>query len=575
MSTERIPQAFIEDIIARSDIVEIIQSRVSIKKRGKDYHGLCPFHEEKTPSFSVSPGKQFYYCFGCGANGNVISFLMNYDSAEFLDVLTQLASQHGLEVPRQNDPNWQHHKESFAVMEEVNHFYQQQLKQNKKAIDYLKSRGLTGAIAKKFAIGFAPDAWEILHQAFKEAKSRQQLIDNGLVIQKENRFFDRFRNRIMFPIRNTRGHTIAFGGRTLGQDPAKYMNSPETSIFHKSNELYGLYECRQTHNQLTQLLIVEGYMDVVSLAQQGIDYAVATLGTAVTDNHLQILLRSCNRLIFCFDGDAAGRRAAWKALTLCLKHLRDGLHIHFLFLAEGEDPDSLVQKIGQQRFEKMIQQASPLTDFLFEHLKEETPLQSLAHKAEFAKQVSALLNTMPEGIFRELLYQRLAQELNTSLKELNALNQPSHPKSPPLARKLPAKYQVLNPTNLAISLLLQDTDLAQLVESPSSLSYAQHPLNSLLQALIEILHQKPQLSIGALMGHFESQQQAIIARLASWQPEIAVKLNAKDEFLGSIKCLTKLQNGHLAEMLIEKSRSATLSEKEKIKLKQLLSELSQ
>jgi DNA primase len=229
---------------------------------------------------------------------------------------------------------------------------------------------------------------------------------------------------------------------------------------------------------------------MVSLAQHGIDYAVATLGTAFSDNHLQILLRSCNRLIFCFDADAAGRRAAWKALTLCLKHLRDGLHIHFLFLPEGEDPDSLVQKIGKPRFEKRIKQATSLTDFLFEHLKEETPPQSLAHKAEFAKQVSTLLNTMPEGIFRELLYQRLAQELDTSLKELNTLNQPSNPKSPPLVRKLPAKYQVLNPTDLAISLLLQNTELAALVASPSSLHFAQHPRSPLLQKLIEILQQK-------------------------------------------------------------------------------------
>ncbi|EKD77123.1 MAG: DNA primase, partial [uncultured bacterium] len=359
----RIPKAFIQDVVARTDIVAIIQSRVELKKRGHTYTACCPFHAEKTPSFTVSQSKQFYYCFGCGAHGNAIGFLMEYDHLSFVDAITDLAQQLGMVIPLEaNDAETANYDVLYTQLYNAQTLYEKELKKSSTAIAYLKNRGLTGKIAKEFGIGYAPNAWEFLSQSLGKNKSdREALATAGMLIEKNpGHYYDRFRDRILFPIRDVRGKTIGFGGRTLTNEIPKYLNSPETPIFHKNQTLYGLYETCQHHRKLNRALVVEGYLDVISLAQHEINYAVATLGTALNAKHIQLLLRYTSDIIFCFDGDNAGQKAAWKALTFSLPLLRDGLNIRFLFLPQTEDPDSCVRKIGKDAFEKLIDNATDL-----------------------------------------------------------------------------------------------------------------------------------------------------------------------------------------------------------------------
>src|SRR5690606_28626611 len=375
-----IPQRFIDDLLDKVDIVDVVGSRISLRKSGKNYSARCPFHDEKTPSFTVSPDKQFYYCFGCGAGGNAIGFVMDYDRTDFPQAVEQLARHAGLEVPRESrerDPADSRRKQLYSLLAEAEKYYRAQLRQHpdaKLATDYLKKRGLTGAIAGQFAIGFAPPGWDNLIGHLGHDDQRVRLLrEAGLVIQKEDspgRVYDRFRQRIMFPIRDTRGRTIGFGGRVLGNDKPKYLNSPETPVFHKGSELYGLYEAHTTLREIPNLLVVEGYMDVVALAQHGIHNAVATLGTAATAEHLAKLFRYTAEVIFCFDGDNAGRQAARRALETCLPAMTDGRSARFLFLPEGEDPDTLVRKLGAEGFTRLLADAQPLSEFLFHTLGE-------------------------------------------------------------------------------------------------------------------------------------------------------------------------------------------------------------
>ena len=362
----RIPQAFLDDLLDRVDIVEVIDRRVKLKKSGKNYSACCPFHEERTPSFSVNPDKQFYYCFGCGAGGNALTFLMEYENLEFPQAVENLASNAGMTIPR--EPSSSGHnaaqqeastKPLYALMERVSSFYQQQLRNHPQAhgaINYLKARGLSGEIAKQFSLGFAPPGWDSLHSGLGGGNElRELLIKTGMLVKNENgKVYDRFRDRVVFPIHDRRGRVIAFGGRVLGDDKPKYLNSPETEIFHKGRELYGLYQARQNTRKLDRILVVEGYMDVIALAQHGIAYATATLGTATSNTHLERVYRLCPEVIFCFDGDEAGRKAAARALEAALPCMEDGRQAKFLFLPEGQDPDDVVRGGGQDHFEALL-----------------------------------------------------------------------------------------------------------------------------------------------------------------------------------------------------------------------------
>jgi DNA primase len=418
MNAGRIPQSFIDEVLLRTDVVDLIDARVKLKRAGKNYSACCPFHQEKSPSFTVNREKQFYYCFGCGATGNALSFLMEHDRLDFIDGLRQLAGAAGLTLPETRDPSAPQKPSQqplFDALERATVFFEQQLRsasQKQRAVSYLKGRGVSGAIAKQFRIGYAPPGWDNLLQSLgQDTAMRDLLLQAGLVILNPQRqsLYDALRDRVIFPIRDFRGRVIAFGGRVLNDDKPKYLNSPESPVFHKGQELYGLYEARQS-GKLTRLLVVEGYMDVVALAQAGIPEAVATLGTATSTTHVERLFRVVPEVVFCFDGDNAGRRAAWRALENALPALRDGLSAKFLFLPDGEDPDSLVRKEGTALFRARVDaDAVPLADQLFKYLSETLNLASIEGRTQLATTALPMLATMPESLFRTLLLQRLSE----------------------------------------------------------------------------------------------------------------------------------------------------------------------
>jgi len=424
----RIPQAFIDELIARTDIVELIGGRVQLKKAGREWKACCPFHNEKTPSFWVSPDKQFYHCFGCGAHGTALGFLMEHDKLPFPDAVEELASRLGLEVPRDDGgaARVRPGEDLYELLAQVTQFFRDNLRESPRAKSYLEGRGITAESCVKFAVGYAPDAWDAVLKRFGGTAPRERaLADAGLVIERggkgESGFYDRFRDRVMFPIRDARGRPIAFGGRILDQGEPKYLNSPETALFHKGRELYGLYEARQALRKVERLLVVEGYVDVVRLAQAGIPYAVATLGTATTPEHLNRLFRVTSELVFCFDGDNAGRNAAWRALENALEHARDGRQLRFLFLPEGEDPDTLVGAEGAEAFETRIAEALPISEFLVTQLVARTDLASVDGRARLAELARPLLARVPPGVYHELLLDRLADEVRMPAARLAEL----------------------------------------------------------------------------------------------------------------------------------------------------------
>jgi len=426
----RIPQNFIDDLTSRLDIINVVSARIRLKKAGKNYSACCPFHNEKTPSFTVSPDKQFYYCFGCGATGSALKFVMEFDGLEFPDAVEKLAGDLNIEVPREgNDQKSREpqYRELLSLTQKSADFFEKQLRTSKdkdKAIDYLKDRGLSGKAAKFFSIGYAPPGWDHLQNALAPGekndstnnKTIKQLISCGMTIEKEDgRTYDRFRDRVMFPIRNVKGQVIAFGGRVLGDEKPKYLNSPETPIFHKGQELYGLYEARKIRQKLTRMVIVEGYMDVVALAEYGVHYAVATLGTATSEHHIRRLFKVVPEIIFCFDGDNAGRKAAQRAMETVIPALQDGLQARFLFLPDGEDPDTIVRKEGKEAFEKRLDNSKHLPEFVFDSIKEQVDFDTLDGKARFGQLAAPLISRLPTGMLKELMQQQLAQE--TGIKQ--------------------------------------------------------------------------------------------------------------------------------------------------------------
>ena len=428
----RIPQHFIDELIARADIVEVIGARVPLKKAGREYKACCPFHNEKTPSFWVSPDKQFYHCFGCGKHGTVLGFLMDHDHLAFPEAVEELATRLGLSVPHEGGPEAGARRADEPLYEltaSVARFYAENLARSARARDYLAGRGLTPETVERFAVGYASDSWnELLRRFGAHDSGRKLLAEAGLIVERERgavrdgeRHYDRFRDRIMFPIRDARGRVIAFGGRIIDAGEPKYLNSPETVLFHKGRELYGLYEVRRARANLARLIVVEGYMDTVRLHQAGIDYAVATLGTATTAEHLKRLFRLSAAVVFAFDGDRAGRAAAWRALQQALPEAREGREIRFLFLPQGHDPDTLVAAEGRAAFEERVAGAVPLSEYLVRELSEQSELSSADGRARFAANARPLFAKVPAGVYRELLLERLAQVVGLSAARLEEL----------------------------------------------------------------------------------------------------------------------------------------------------------
>jgi DNA primase len=502
----RIPPEFIDELLARTDIVDLINRRIPLRKAGKDYQACCPFHDEKTPSFTVSREKQFYHCFGCGAHGSAIGFLMDYEHQAFPDAVEELARQAGMELPREGSPGrtGPDPRPLYALLEEAARRYRQQLRRHPSAgaaVDYLKGRGLTGEVAAAFGIGYAPPGWDFLLAGLgKDEDSRRALLQCGLIIDQEGRRYDRFRERIMFPIRDRRGRVIGFGGRVLGDGKPKYLNSPETPVFHKGRELYGLFEALRANRKLERLLVVEGYMDVVALAQFGITNAVATLGTATTADHLRQLLPQAPELVFCFDGDAAGREAAWKALETALHQTTGHQEIRFLFLPEGEDPDTLVRSEGRDAFEERVRQATPLSDFLFERLTGQVDMNSLDGKARLATLAHPLLARVPNGLYREMLERRLASLVGVAASDLGRGAARRSSSARPESYRSVAPTRGATPLRLAIALILQHPDLASTARAAADdWRQVDNAGVSLLSDLLDLISAYPEISTAALM----------------------------------------------------------------------------
>ena len=596
----RIPQSFIDELMNRVEIVDVIDARVPLKKAGREYTACCPFHNEKTPSFTVSPNKQFYHCFGCGAHGTAVGFLMDYEHMSFPEAVEELARQMGMVVPYEGPrPDTQQASkqsdELYAMLEEADRYYQQQLRQHsqaQRAVDYLKGRGLSGKIAADFGIGFAPPGWDNLTTTLGTDKSRQeQLVTSGLLIRKDDGgVYDRFRDRIMFPIRDRRGRPIGFGGRILpdtqekgAKAPAKYLNSPETPLFHKGQELYGLYEARKALRDIPRLLVVEGYMDVVSLAQFEVRYAVATLGTATTQEHLQRLFRVTAEVVFCFDGDRAGRDAAWRALENALPVMREGRQIRFMFLPEGEDPDTQIRRLGKQAFEAEIEQASPFSEYLFNSLSSQFDTASIDGRAQLVERARPLLAQLSPGVYQQMMVNQLAQLARMEPMQIEralstaAKTRPVSSQSPltPSRRNMASKgKQQLSPVRIAIMRLLYQPSLARLAEDPQRFSGLDIPGLPLLIEVLETLQQHPNLSSSALLERWRGTENGPhLAKLALWQPEVDEEASLESEFSGAIKALDKLRLEHRYDMLMAKSDHGSLSLEEKTEIRQLSEQL--
>ncbi len=535
-----IPKQFIDDLLARVDVVEVIDSRLPLKKAGSNYVACCPFHNEKTPSFTVSPDKQFYHCFGCGAHGTAISFVMEYENQSFPEAVETLAQSMGLEVPREGGHSTpvKTYEEVYAVLDKISQYYQKQLRQHQAAIDYLKARGLSGKIAADFAIGYAPAGWDNILQRFGQDEAQKKtLLQAGLIIEKDKdkgRYYDRFRNRIMFPIRDRRGRTIAFGGRILNpEDNPKYLNSPETVVFNKSQTLYAQYELRQQKANTDSLLVVEGYMDTVMLAQHDINNCVATLGTATTSDNLKNLFKLSQDIIFCFDGDRAGRQAAWRALETALTVLSDRHQVRFLFLPEGEDPDSQVNKIGKQAFLDNLAQALPLSEYLLDELKSQYDTLSLDGRAQLAEAAKPLIKRMQTSVLRELIIGKLADIVGLSADKLipvgneNNIAAPHYADIPeqqtsaptPRLRRANKRGSSLEMTDLrkAIAALLNKPALALSLEIDiATLKNYNSPGIPLLLELIALISEEPGITSQALLERYrDTPNSKVLARLAS------------------------------------------------------------
>ncbi|HKT33022.1 MAG TPA: DNA primase [Gammaproteobacteria bacterium] len=569
----RIPQSFIDELVSRVDIVEVIDARVPLKKHGREFTACCPFHNEKTPSFTVSPSKQFYHCFGCGAHGTALGFLMEYEHLDFPEAVRQLAEQIGMEVPVESGgENRAGRAPLYEVLHHAQRFFHAQLKHSSTAVDYLKRRGVSGEIAAEFGIGFAPGGWDHLLKAHgKDAVAQQNLLDAGLVIRGEDgRLRDRFRERVMFPIRDARGRIIGFGGRVLGNEEPKYLNTPETPLFHKGRELYGLYEVRQALRDIPRLLVVEGYMDVVALHQHGLRYAVATLGTATTPEHLQKIFRVTAEVVFCFDGDRAGRAAAWRALENALPEAREGRQLKFLFLPEGEDPDTLVRKEGREEFESRLKQAVPLSAFLLDSLSAQTELSSLDGRARLVELARPHLARLPAGVYREMLAGELARRAQVNPEKLTMLNRTSSRQAADARQPGPSGPALTGPVRKALALLLHQPALAAVAGNPANLDAMGLKGMETLQAVLEFAQGHPHITGAGLLEHWrDTETGGYLMKLA--QIELLVPDDGMEsEFRAVIADLAGRRDEQRLAALVEASRLRPLGSEEKAELTKLI-----
>ncbi|GAA61228.1 DNA primase [Pseudoalteromonas sp. BSi20652] len=575
----KIPRNFIDDLLARTDIVDLIDSKVGLKKAGKDYQACCPFHNEKSPSFTVSQDKQFYHCFGCGANGNAISFVMEYEKLEFVDAIEELASILNLDVPREQgtssgpERTAAQKRSDYDLMLHTARFYQHQLKHHTNSaavIEYVKGRGLSGEIVKKFMIGYAPSEWDgLCLQLGRNKDQKEQLVELKLASEKTpGRQFDFFRDRLMFPIRDKRGRVVAFGGRVMqAEQGPKYLNSPETRIFHKGFELYGLYEAKQAHKKLDHVLIVEGYMDVVALAEQGIEYAVAALGTATTSEHMHTLFRTTDNVICCYDGDRAGRDAAWRALENALPFLNDGKALNFVFLPDGEDPDSLVQKEGKDLFEQRLSEADDFTKVLFNKLSLEIDLTLDSGKAKLLSAALPLIEKIPSEFYQENILEQLGRLIGRTREQLN-----NRLKTPKQQHSIERKFKI-TPMRQAIGILIQHPNLAKSVPYLPELAQMNIAGIGLLLRLQQQALEKENITTAQLLEFFrDTDDYEPLIKLATWQHEINEE-RLETVFKNTFKFIEDQCLNYRLETLLIKDKTQGLNSDERLECHLLMTAL--
>jgi DNA primase len=575
----KIPRSFIDDLLARTDIVDLIDSKVGLKKAGKDYQACCPFHNEKSPSFTVSQDKQFYHCFGCGANGNAISFVMEYEKLEFVDAIEEIASMLNLDVPREQggssapERTAAQKRSDYDLMLHTARFYQHQLKHHANSaavIDYVKGRGLSGETVKKFMVGYAPSEWDgLCLQLGRNKEQKEQLVELKLASEKTpGRQFDFFRDRLMFPIRDKRGRVVAFGGRVMQADQGpKYLNSPETRIFHKGFELYGLYEAKQAHKKLEHILIVEGYMDVVALAEKEIEYAVAALGTATTSEHMHTLFRTTDKVICCYDGDRAGRDAAWRALENALPYLNDGKALNFVFLPDGEDPDSLVQKEGKDAFEQRLSEADDFTKVMFNKLSQEIDLTLDSGKAKLLSAALPLIEKIPSEFYQENILEQLGRLIGRTREQLN-----NRLKTPKQQHAIERKFKI-TPMRQAIGILVQHPHLAKSVPFLPELAQMNIAGIGLLLRLQQQALEKENITTAQLLEFFrDTDDYEPLIKLATWQHEINEE-RLETVFKNTFKFIEDQCLNYRLETLLIKDKTQGLNSDERLECHLLMTAL--
>ena len=576
-----IPQDFIDDLIARADVVEVIGKRIQLRKAGREFKACCPFHDEKTPSFTVSPGKGFYHCFGCGVHGTAIGFLMEYEHMSFVEAIESLAGIMGVEVPRDaSDRPARRYDELFSLMASVEQHWQGCLRDHPVAVDYLKQRGIDGATAKRFGVGYAPDGWSnVLDKFGKTPEATERLLATGLIIRKDNgKHYDRFRERIMFPIRDARGRTIGFGGRSLGDGEPKYLNSPETVLFHKGRELYGLYEARQALRNIDRLVVVEGYMDVIGLARHGIDFSLATLGTATTNDHLNILFRLTENVYFCFDGDRAGKAAAWRALENALPQVWEGRQIRFVFLPDGHDPDSYVNEQGSDALLAAVDNGLALSDFLISELASQVDMTTIDGKARLAELAKPLVRKIPQGVYRDLLIDSLAEIVGLSTSKLEkmigqAIGQSdtggTRSRLPSLRRQGSIGGGRPSVVRRAITLLLNNPGAGDKLDI-EKLAGVSRPGVTLLHDLIETVQEEPHITTAGLLERWRHHDEGRhLGKLAALEVPEEDDFDPTAELAACLDQLAIAGRRERIDFLIEKQKLNSLTDDERSELRQL------
>lgn len=562
-----IPRAFLDELLHRTDIVDLINSYIPLKKRGNSFLACCPFHTEKTPSFNVLDKKQFYHCFGCGASGNAISFVMNHLGHDFVETVDLLASRLGLSVPRENGSDKQNHSaDLYQLLAKITIYYQNALKKSPAAVSYLQQRGINGLIARHYQLGFALPGWNHLDKHFRTSKN--ELLQTGMLIKKDNgQCYDRYRERIMFPIHDKKGRLIAFGGRVINNnEKPKYLNSPESPIFQKNRELYGLYQAIQANNILANIIIVEGYLDVIALAQHGITNAVATLGTATSTYHIQLLSKYTQQIIFCFDGDEAGRQAAWKALESCLPHIEGGLDVRFIFLPDDQDPDSLVRQKGATGFTSYLNNATPLNDYFIDTLSRDCNLQIAAGKSQLISLAAPYINLIPEGSYKQLLIDELSRKTHLESHRISQIITNPNTEEASIIQKSISR----SPTRLAIALLLQHPEIYFTCKEFINLNSLDGKGQEIIRQIIEYIEKNPKINTAGLIEQWRDDSQFnSIVKLAAWEhlvPENALI----DEFKDIINFLQKQNLEIKINIFLEKSRKEGLTTTEQQLLQQFV-----